>query len=194
VTPQTRLADLVDANEFWIEALIPYEKLGWIDIPGINAEQGSPVKIYQSADKMHAWTGTVFRLSKEIEERGRMAKILISMKNPFRVERGTIPILLNTYVYLDIQGRMLKNVFKIPRNTLRDNQTLWEADSEDKLAITPVKVVWKDESVVYIQASVPSIELITTDLSLPVAGMPVSRFNSSHKNENGPLDRETDSS
>ena len=54
---------------------------------------------------------------------------------------------------------------------------LGKRNSEKKLLITPVNVVWKDESIVYVRLDKKNIELITTNLTHPISGMPVELYN-----------------
>jgi len=178
ISTQSKLANIVYSKEFWIEVLIPYEKLKWLNLPEINNKTGSKVTIFDTNSKQILGTGEIIKLLKEIETKGRMASIIVSIKDPLKIKNQKIPILLNSYVSIEIEGKEAKDIFKIPRSTLRENDTIWEVDENNKLAITKVQVIWKDINYVCIKLNKKNINLIMTNLSLPVPGIPVKIINS----------------
>ncbi|UCF91265.1 MAG: efflux RND transporter periplasmic adaptor subunit [Desulfobacterales bacterium] len=175
VSVQDQLAELVGTDEYWIQASVPVDRLEWIKIPLRPGEAGAPVRImYRNG---YERTGTVIKLLGDLETAGRMARILIEVTDPLGLQappRKQPPLLIGEYVQLEITGRQLENVFRIPRPALRDNTRIWIADEEGKLAIRRVETLWRDaETVVLREGLRAGDRLILSDLPTPVDGMPV---------------------
>jgi multidrug efflux pump subunit AcrA (membrane-fusion protein) len=106
-----------------------------------------------------------------------MARVLLEVKDPLGLnlsEKKHPPLLIGEYVRMEIEGRQLKNVFRIPRTALRDNAQIWLVSNGGKLEIRTVETLWRDEqSVLLTDGLQPGEQLIVSDLSKPVDGMPL---------------------
>jgi RND family efflux transporter MFP subunit len=175
VSTQDPLAQLVGTDEYWIQVSLPVERLAWIQIPRTDTEKGAAVTI---SYRGHQRQGTVARLLSDLETDGRMARILVSVKDPLGLDaktRGSAPpMLIGEYVRVVVQGRQLTDVFRIPRSALRDNSTIWLLADDDPLKIMPVETVWRDADYVLMKNGIlPGQRLIVSDLSAPVDGLPL---------------------
>ncbi|MGR9115992.1 MAG: efflux RND transporter periplasmic adaptor subunit [Gammaproteobacteria bacterium] len=180
----TPLVKLVATDTFWIDVSLPMDKLRWIAIPGINSEQGSPVKItYEQAWGPDAFrTGTVKRLKAEVEEEGRMAKLIVEVKDPLSQEpenKKAPPLMLGTLVRVEIAGKTLTNVIKLPETTLHDGKTLWLMNDRQTLDMIEVEPVWSEQRQIYLSKDqLPgNAEVISSDLATPVKGMRIRTHN-----------------
>ena len=175
VSSQEQLAELVGTDVYWIQVSIPVDRLNWISIPRQAAESGSSVRIFHRNDYEH--TGTVVKLLGDLEQEGRMARILIEVEDPLGLNaagKTRLPLLIGEYVRVEIEGRQLDNVYRIPRAALRDNTRIWVASSEGILKIREVDVLWRDtETVLFRDGLQPGDRLIVSELPTPVDGMPV---------------------
>lgn len=176
VNESTTLATLAGTNEYWVEVSLPVSLLRWIDIPRHAAESGSPVTIYDQA----AWgpdasrSGRVIRLAAGLEETGRMARLLVSVSDPLALEKpaGTPRLLIGSYVRTIIKGRPLPHAVALKRELLRDGDTVWVMNNENRLDIRPVTIAFRNEDTVLITAGLaPGERLVTSNLPAPVAGM-----------------------
>jgi multidrug efflux pump subunit AcrA (membrane-fusion protein) len=139
VSSQEQLAELVGTDTYWIRASIPIDRLSWILIPGNPAESGSRVRI--SHRNGHELAGTVIKLLGDLETEGRMARILVEVKDPLGLkakEKYQLPLLIGEYIRIEIEGRELQNAYRIPRSALRDDSNIWIASDEDRLEIRRV--------------------------------------------------------
>jgi len=175
VSSQEQLAELVGTDRYWIQASIAIDRLSWILIPGNPADSGSSVRI--SHRNGYELAGTVIKLLGDLETEGRMARILVEIKDPLGLkpkEKYQLPLLIGEYVRIEIEGRELQNVYRIPRSALRDDSSIWIASDDGKLEIRPVETLWRDAQTVLLGAGLePSSRLIVSDLPAPVDGMPV---------------------
>ncbi len=175
VSTQDPLAQLVGTDEYWIQVSLPVERLAWIQIPRTNTEKGASVTVSYRGNQRQ---GTVARLLSDLETDGRMARILVSVKDPLGLKSenrdNAPPLLIGEYVRVEIQGQRLTDVYRIPRSALRDNSTIWILADDDTLKILPVETVWRDADYVLMKNGiVPGQSLIVSDLSAPVDGLPL---------------------
>ncbi|MGD8454086.1 MAG: efflux RND transporter periplasmic adaptor subunit [Phycisphaerae bacterium] len=178
VTTQTQLATLVGTDEYWVQASIPVGQLRWICIPQREGDEGSTVLVrqYLGAGATNEWTGRVDRLLGDLEPEGRMARLLISVPDPLglHAEDGAAPLLIGSYVHLEVTGRDLPDVVTIDREELRDGDTVWLMDADDQLEIRPVQIAFRGRDHVLLDGGLTGGErLVVTDLPAPVAGMPL---------------------
>lgn len=178
VSTQDVLADLVGTDEYWIRVSLPVDRLRWIRIPASRSATGALATVHYRGNQR---TGRVIRLLGDLEPEGRMARILVSVKNPLGLVDPTPehpPLLIGEYVRVEIQGDQLADVYRIPRSALRDNSTIWVVDTDGTLQIKPVDTVWRDDRIVLIDDHIsPGDRLIISDLAAPVDGMRVEAAN-----------------
>jgi len=168
--PQDILAELADIDAYWVTASVPVDRIRWITIPGSTA------LIYSGND--HIREGTVIKLLGDLEEKGRMARVLIEVKDPLAQQPENIgkhPLLLGEYVRADISGSVLPQVYSIPRKALRENSQIWLVTSTNTLVVRPVDVLWRDaDRVIVADGLSAGEELIVSDITAPIPGMDVS--------------------
>ncbi len=188
VTAQDALAELVGTDEYWIQVSLPVDRLTWIRIPQTNREKGAVATIFFRGNQRQ---GRVARLLSELETEGRMARVLVVVKDPLRLKAKAEaigpPLLIGEYVRVEIKGQQLTDVYRIPRSALRDANTIWTLTDDDTLKIIPVKTVWRDaDSVLVSNGIVPGQQLIVSDLSTAVDGMAVKQADKAKFQESSP--------
>jgi len=180
VSPVTQIAMLGGTDEFWVLASIPIGSLKWIDIPDDPLSvEGSVVRIYNKT----SWpagakrTGRIVGLLSTLETQGRLARVLVSVKDPLCLktsDRKIPKMLVGMYVSLEADGKKLDNVIRMKRTSLRDNDTVWVFDKDDKLDIRKVKVVRRDPEVVYVTEGLEDGQrIVTSDLAIRISGSPL---------------------
>lgn len=173
VSSQEKLADMVGTDAYWVQVSIPVERLKWIRVPNSDKEAGSAVKVFYRGDNLK--TGRVVRLLPDLSKEGRMARLLIEVDDPLGLhekEQKQSMLLLGEYVRVAIAGEDLRNIFRIPRTALHNDREVWVVDGEGKLAIRPVKTIWRDEETVVVRDGFSSGDLlVVSDIAAPVEGM-----------------------
>jgi RND family efflux transporter MFP subunit len=177
VTPATTLAMLTGTDAYWIEVAVPVDELQWLDIPKSSDKDGSAVRVYNEA----AWgaeafrAGRVIRLMSDLEKEGRMARLLVEVADPdslLPVNKDKPRLLLGDYVRVEIDGREIKNVAALARRLVRDGNTVWVLNTEGKLEIRPVQILFRGRDRLLVSDSLKVGEkIVVTDLASPVAGM-----------------------
>ncbi len=192
VSPQDALAELVGTDEYWIRVALPVERLGWFAIPTRRSDPNDTGAAADVHYRGHQRSGRVIRLLGDLETQGRMARILVAVDDPLGLTRKSThgpPLLIGEYVRVQIQGRLLTGVYRIPRSSLRDGNTIWLAAPDDTLQVKPVEIVWRDDRVVLVRDHLQAGDrLIVSDVVTPVPGMPLdvsTARSESNQGENG---------
>ncbi len=171
------MATLVGTDEFWVQVSIPMDRLGLIDVPGLNATgEGSAAKIVQDlgTGKIER-EGKVLRLLGDLDPVGRMARVIVQIDDPANLakapeERG-LPLLVGAYVSVTIQGGESRNVVALSRRYVHEGDSV-HLMKDDKLQIAKAVIVWRDEDEVLIRGGVAEgDEVVVSKISTPVDGM-----------------------
>ena len=106
-----------------------------------------------------------------------MARVLVEIDDPMSLapENRDAPVLLiGSYVRVEIEGRELQAVISLSRELLRENETVWLVDQDDRLELRPVEIAYRGRDAVLVTAGLnPGDRVIRTNLAAPVVGMPL---------------------
>jgi RND family efflux transporter MFP subunit len=191
VSSQQTLAHLVGTDEAWILATVPVDRLRRISFPDNESGlKGSDVEIAVNGENTFSDKhGEVVRLLPSLEEKGRMSRVIISVADPFNLDRvKNIPkLLLDSYVRVRIDSGVLENVYVIPRDAFRDNNTVWIMKPDNTLEVRKVDSVWRDSKYIYVKKRLnPGERLVLTDIPAPLEGMKLRESESlAARNHNG---------
>ncbi len=178
VSPGQDLGRLVGMDTYWVETTVPLSKLRWLTFPDNEASEGSLVKIHNRT----AWneneyrTGRLYKLVGTLEDRTRMARVLVSVPDPLahEPESGELPVLmLGSFVEARIQARPIPDVIRLSRDYLRKEETIWVME-KDSLRIHNVKVLFRDQHFAYIAEGLSETDsIVKTNLTTVVNGAPL---------------------
>lgn len=178
VDRQTRIATLVGIEEFWIEAKVPLSDLERIRMPDEQGLGGSKVRVHllERGGSASIREGTVIRRLGDLDPMGRMARVLVGVKDPLSLEsvEGGGALLLESYVRLEIEAGVLEDVYSIPRIAIRENSRIWVCTPENRLEVRDLDVVWRREADHLARNGVKEGDrLIVSRLSYVMPGMEV---------------------
>ena len=178
VSPQAQLAVLAGTDTFWVQVALPVEKLKWILFPPPGSGEGPPVKVVQilGEGRRIERKGRVLRLLGDLEPQGRMARVLVAVDDPLllqtRTEGTRLPLLLGSYVRVEIQGKEVENVFALPRTALHGGDKVWIMDGRDRLEIRSVSVLFRERKRVLVDQGIREGErIVTSPIPIPVQGL-----------------------
>ncbi len=175
VNPGQSLATLVGTDRFWVRVSVAVDKLNLIDIPGVNAEQGSRVTLLQRVGlgQVAERHGEVLRLQGELDPQTRTAQLLVSVDDP--LESGDRPPLLpGAFVDVRIEGRGQSGGTPVPRSALIDDHYVWLVDPQSRLRRREVQVGWRSRDEVYLSAGLAAGDrVVHSPLALPIDGLEV---------------------
>ena len=176
---QTSIATLVATDQFWVQVSVPLSLLERLTFPDQTGNNGSTAQIvldkgYGGKPTLHE--GTLFKLLPDIDPKSRMARLLVTINDPFNLNESEQKgkILLGSYVKVLLNAGMLNNVYTIPRAALRENDELWLITDNGRLTIRKVEVLWRRIDEVLVTSDKALNEaIITSRLVSPVAGMQI---------------------
>ena len=153
-----------------VEITVPLEdkELAWFDVPdsfavGYDSSKGSKAVVTADfAGGKHKWVGQVVRTAGQIDPTSRMVKVVVEVQKPFERSNGRPPLVPGMFVQIEIKGRTLEDVIKVPRTALHERTKLWVANGS-KLHIRGVEIVRLDEYFAYIAAGINDGEVVITD-------------------------------
>jgi RND family efflux transporter MFP subunit len=144
VGPGQSIIRLVGTEIWWIEVAIPLDQLKHIDVPGTEAliHQGNRVGLGRR--------GTVIRQLPDVDRASQLARIIVEVKDPMT---GTDhpALLLGTAVNITLLGNPMENATRIPVSILRNGKAVWQIDSEKRMKVTPVNVLWREGDFVLVE-------------------------------------------
>ncbi|MFO7931952.1 MAG: efflux RND transporter periplasmic adaptor subunit [Desulfosalsimonas sp.] len=167
------LGRLVGTDTFWVEATVPLSSLRWLEFPEKGGKKGSEVRISHRS----AWPEGVFRKGRlyklvgALEEKTRLARVLVEVKDPFALEKNNADIpamLIKSIVEARITGRPISGVIRLERGSIRKNDTVWVM-KDGKLEIRDVEIVFSDAGHAYIRKGLEHGEKVVTSSLATVA-------------------------
>ena len=179
VSTQDSLATLVSVDEYWVEAAVPVDRLSILEL---GSDSSYPAVVRSQAGGGQ-WQGKVLMTTGTLSQKTRMATLIVQVKDPLgmRSKTASAPMMLNDYVSVEITGKTLSGVMRLPRDTLRDKQTVW-VSSNGRLEIRPVDIVWKQDDQVFVRQGLqPGEQVIVSNLSTVVQGMKISTGETAEK-------------
>lgn len=186
ITSQTQIATLVGTDEFLVRVALPLSQLSSIVLPDEAGQGGSTVDVVQDAGpgKRFVRKGRVLRLLGDLDPNGRLARVLVAVPNPLStVDKNgqrALPLFLGSFVKVQVKGRELLEVVRIPRKALRSDDQIWILTAKNTLEKREVTVVWRDEESLLISKGLKNGErIITSRLVAPVANMALRLSNNS---------------
>lgn len=176
VGSNSTICELVGTDEYWIQVSVPFSELKWIQFPEGNTP-GAEVEVVLDAGEgeVATWEGRVVRLLSDLDDVGRMARVVVAVQDPLALESkesDKLPLLLGSYVEARIDAGDLENVITVPRDALREGDQIWVVGSDNLLRIVQSEVLWAEKETVIISNRLEEDEeLIVSDLRVGLPQM-----------------------
>jgi RND family efflux transporter MFP subunit len=139
---------------------LPLEELAWLQVPRFEGtQQGSPARVsIEAAGRQYLWPGRVVRALGEVDERGRMARLVVAVQDPFYLKKPAPderpPLSPGLFVDVRIEGRTLERVLAVPREAVHEGDVVWLADADDRLHIRRVTVARREREQVLVSSGI----------------------------------------
>jgi len=191
VGPQNRVATIVGTDRFDVVVSLPMDRLPWLRAdPEDLASNSTAIVVQELGDGRNVVReGRVDHIIGEVERSGRLARVRIAVMDPLGLAAsdpataidpaaGTdLPLLLGSYVRVEIAGPTLDDVVELPRAVLRDNETVWVKDATNHLRIQPVEILVGRPRTVLVRSFLgPDEEVVASPLPVAIPGMPLERL------------------
>jgi len=178
VSGQAPLATLAGTDKFRVQVSVPVDVLPRIHEAGAPGQQGAAARIILEPVNGTEVVrhGHVLKIMGDLDPEGRMARVLIEVIDPLNLHSGIRDgkVLLGSYVKVRIDTGSYNNVYSIPRPALREGDLIWVQDSENKLQVRSVNIVWRRKDDVLVNADLKKGDkLILSRLQSPLPGIEV---------------------
>ncbi len=180
---QAQMATLVGTEHFWVRLSMATDKIPHIAIPNVNADKGAEATVtYEVGEQLVEREARVLRLMGDLDPAGRMARVIVEIDDPLGLDdldgdkpdelRG-MPLLLDAYVDVEIEGNETRELIEIPRKAVRNGYQVYLIE-DGKLAVEPVEIAWRRSETVLVESGIEDGDrVVTGPLPNPVEGMPL---------------------
>jgi RND family efflux transporter MFP subunit len=183
VSPAVSLGTLVGSDEYWVRVSVPVQQLGDIFVPGFNAkpDEGSDAVVWQSLESSRIERkGQVVRLFGDVDPMGRLARVLVQIEDPLGLmiatEKRGLPLLLGSYVHVDIEGHQMADVIEIPRLAVHAGRYVYVYGKDDRLEVREVEIAWRRPTTILLRSGVADgDEIIVSRLGTAIDGLKLRR-------------------
>ena len=180
VTPGMLLANVYATDVAEVRLPLSQSQINLLDLPSGKDQnhQGRPVKAIltgQLAGQTRTWESQIVRKEAMIDERNRLQYVVAQVDDPYRLKSDTKmskELTTGLFVEAKIEGRLLENVYVLPRQSIHKNNTIWILDNNKRLKIKTVELIHRGEEKVYISSGINDGEnVIVSPLEAVVDGM-----------------------
>lgn len=181
VGASTQVASLVGTDSTRVTVSLPVERIAVLDVPGLPRadglvpERGSEARVSQvlGDGSSITRTGRVLALGGTLDGQTRNAQVIVEIPADLESQTG-LPLMPGAFVSVELMGRGLDRAFRVPRVAVRDGDTVWVVDDEDRLARLTVGVGWSlPEEVMVVSGIDDGQRIVVSALSNPLAGQRV---------------------
>ncbi|GAB4199319.1 MAG: efflux RND transporter periplasmic adaptor subunit [Wenzhouxiangellaceae bacterium] len=180
LTPGSTLGEVFAVDVAEVRLSLSDEELRYVRLPAIgesDPEQMPPVTLKATVNGSPvSWQGRIVRSEGVVDTESRVVYAVAQVNDPYGLlgaERQE-PLKVGTFVNAIIQGRSGEDIVIIPRTNLQPDNTVFIANSENKLEVRPVEVSRTTPELAYISAGLNAGDrLITTSIAAPIPGMVV---------------------
>jgi hypothetical protein len=123
-----------------------------------------------------------------LDEQTRLARVLITVPDPLGRQSEAPPLILDTLIETQIEGRPIDDVVRLPREYVRERDTVWVMQ-DNELEIRETDIVFRDSTYAYIRSGLESgDEVVTTTLATVADGIRLRKVDRAAEadNEGGP--------
>ncbi len=147
------------------EIVVPLEDeaLFWFHVPGFSPGDGEGAQATikaRVAGLPCEWKGRVVRAEGKLDERTRMVRVVVRVKNPYASKP---PLAVGLFVQVGIIGRKIPDLAVVPRRALHQGDTVWVVDPQtDRLHYRKVRVARIEGEEVQILSGLKTGEVVVT--------------------------------
>ena len=187
VSPGDELAQLVGIKEYWISAAVPVRNLQWVRFGETNDDEGSRVTI-RNPDSWPPGAvrhGRVARMIGTLDQQTRLARILVTVPDPLGQASDGPPLILDTLIQTEIEGKPIREVVRIDRELIRDSDTVWVM-KDNKLEIRETEIAFRDAEHAYVRQGLEDgDEVVVTTLATVAEGVGLRKVNDASQGRDG---------
>jgi len=185
VSPGNQLARVYAVDLAEVRLPLTATQYSYLDMPAIyrgenpTLAEGPAVQLsLEVAGETFHWGGRISRAEGAVDIRSRQLFVVAQIRNPYgRTANQRPPLKVGSFVEAEITGKVLEDVFVIPRSLLRENSYVLlvdQSDGRDVLRRRPVSIAWETDDVAVIEGGLKEGDLLcVTQVPLALEAYPV---------------------
>ncbi len=164
VNPGQILAEISDAVNLEVAVPLPLSDFNELDI-----QTGNPAVILAPGQSALHLDGKIARYNTTLDRSSQTVSVHVALNNK-DLNPAFFP---GNFVDVRIPGRILKNVCRLPRHLLNQDNRIFVADSF-RLGSLPVQVTASQDDYIFTSTPIPGrLRVVTTQLQKPLIGMDI---------------------
>jgi len=176
VAPGVVVASFYGTDHAEIDVALTTEQASLIDdlfSAGASGQRASALVTARYGEEQYVWHAYVQRTNGSLDATTRTFQIVVRVDSPYSRSAIRPPLLVGTYVDVEIEGRAVDKYFVIPRSALRDNNQVWLV-IDGHLEMRPVEVLQKVQDRIVVDKGLSEgDQVIVSVLSVVADGMSV---------------------
>ena len=125
------------------------------------------------------WQAVLVRSEGTIEQSSRVQYLVAQVADPYNI-KGVVDrprLLIGSFVEAMVSGKMIDDVYTLPRHALRSNNRVATVDSDQRLKLLAVDYTYEDHANYYVNAGLEGqVEVVTSGMGIMVDGMKLKPF------------------
>ena len=170
VTPGNILAILYATDLAEIRLPLTQANLKMLSLPLTSSrnEFDSPIGVKLFGDyagHFYEWEAEIVRTDASMDERNRLLYAIAQVTDPYGLDNTTTtspPLAMGMFVEAELQGRLIENIFVLPRSAVHGKNEIWLLDESLRLRVKHVNVLYRGESHIYISNGLRDGEIVIT--------------------------------
>ena len=126
------------------------------------------------------WPAVLVRSEGTIEQSSRTQYLVAQVTDPYSIKSTDRPrLLVGSFVEAIVAGKIIDDVYSLPRHALRSNKRVATVDAEQRLKLVDVDYIYEDQTNYYINRGLEGqVEIVTSGMGIMVDGMKLKPFKS----------------
>ena len=127
-----------------------------------------------------SWPAVLVRSEGTIEQSSRTQYLVAQVTDPYSIKSTDRPrLLIGSFVEAIVAGKIIDDVYSLPRHALRSNKRVATVDAEQRLKLVDVDYIYEDQTNYYINRGLEGqVEIVTSGMGIMVDGMKLKPFKS----------------
>jgi RND family efflux transporter MFP subunit len=176
VAPGAPIATLMGTDRVRVNLSLPLADVALLQVPGLNAEQGSPAAVIQRLEdgSTVSHQGWVAGLAAQLDPQARTARLLVLVDDPLSAGPEGLPLLPGAWVEVELQGAPMPDIAAVPRGSVQQGDRVWVVTADNHLATRALTVAWRTADEVFASAGFePGDHLVPEPPALAAEGIEV---------------------
>lgn len=157
------LGGIVSTESVWVTVSLMPSSLAWLGATPESLSKAVAQVRYEIGGRTVSRPARILSLKGEVEPLGRMAQVILSVDAPFG-EPEDAPLLVGTFVNVEIEAPVAIEAVKLPRAYVREGNLAYVCGKDKTLSIRTLTTPYRTADDVYVTDGIEDGERVVTTL------------------------------